>query len=60
MCNILCALNGVVLLHDRQKIGTAIVHYYFFLPGVAAWQTICVRHSGKTRFDPQMDVGPYA
>ena len=23
-------------------------------------KTICVRHSGKTRFDPQMDVGQYA
>ena len=23
-------------------------------------ETICVRHSGKTRFAPQMDVGPYA
>ena len=24
-----------VLLYDRQKIGTAIVHYYFVLPGGA-------------------------
>ena len=25
-----------VLLYDRQKVGNAIVHYYFFLPGGAA------------------------
>ena len=41
-----------VLFFYRQTVGSAIVHYYFFLPGGAAWQTVCVRNSGKTRFDP--------
>ena len=31
---------------------------YRFLPGGAAWQTICVRHSGKTRFDPPNGFWP--
>ena len=43
-----------------SKIGTAIVHYYFFLPGGAAWQTSCVRHSGKTWFDPPNGCWPMA
>ena len=30
----------------------------FFLPGGAAWQTSCFRHSGKTRFDPPNGCSP--
>ena len=41
-----------------SKIGTSKVRYYFFLPGGAAWQTSCVRHSGKTRFDPPKGCWP--
>ena len=40
-----------------SKIGTAIVHY-FFLPAGAAWQTSCVRHLDKTRFDPPNGCWP--
>ena len=29
---------GSILLYDRQKIGSAIVHFYFFIPGGAAWE----------------------
>ena len=39
-------------------IDTSIVHYYCFLPVGAAWQTSCVRHSDKTRFDPPNGCWP--
>ena len=38
-------------------------HFCYYPPPTESGrlQTICVRHSGKTPFDPpQMDVGPYA
>ena len=36
----LCALNALVIVYysTAVKIGTAIVHYYFVLPGGAAWR----------------------
>ena len=50
-----------VLLYDRQKIGTAIVHYYLFLPGGAAWKQFVFAIRAKLGVWPlQMDVGPYA
>ena len=49
-----------VLLYDRQKIGTAIVPYYFFsLAGPRDKQFVFAIRA-KLGLTPQMDVGPYA
>ena len=48
-----------VLLFDRQKIGTAIVHFFVSLAGPRDKQFVFAIRA-KLGLTPQMDVGPYA
>ena len=49
-----------VLLYNRQKIGSAIVHYFFFLPGGPLDEQFAFANQAKLSLTPQMAVGPYA
>ena len=48
-----------VLLYDCQKIGTAIVYYYFFSLAGPRDNKFVFAILAKLGSTPQMDVGPY-